>query len=92
MKQPKFNDLKFDISGTRNMRYHVQQAKKVKITINVDTDTLFAIRQLAAKSGIPYQTFMNRMLRETLTNKKNESTRIDRLEKEITKIKKKMAA
>lgn len=92
MKQPKLNNLKFDAAGTRNMHYDMRQLKKIKITINVDTDTLSTIRQLAAKSGIPYQTFINRMLRETLTNKKNESTRLDRLEQEIKQIKKKLAA
>lgn len=92
MKQPKFKDIKIDASGTRILRRKMSGVKKIKITINVDSDTLISIKEIALTTGIPYQTLINRMLRDDVSKKKNESLRLDYLEKELTKIKRKLAA
>lgn len=92
MKQPKLNELKIDKRATRRLRTQMTKTNKIKITINVDSDVLADLRQTAAKSGAPYQTLLNRLLREALSKKTNEETRLEHLEKEILAIKKKMVA
>ena len=59
MKEPRLNSLKVDLAGSQNVRHHMRRLKKVKITINVDADTLSIIRELAEKGGMPYQRLIN---------------------------------
>jgi predicted DNA binding CopG/RHH family protein len=92
MKQPKLNDLKIDVRGTKAMRKLMAKAKKIKITINIDSDLLGEIRTMAAKSGIPYQSLLNRVLKEAVMERKSDESRLDRIEREIEKIKKKLSA
>jgi predicted DNA binding CopG/RHH family protein len=92
MKQPKLADLKVDVIGTRAMRKRMAKAKKIKITINLDEDILTHIRSLAEGAGLPYQTFLNRLLRDAAEKKQDQETRLDRIEKELIKLKKQFAA
>lgn len=92
MKEPKLSDLKIDERGTKKLRQQMAKVKKIKITINFDSDILTSIRQLALKIGIPYQTLMNRILREALQKQRTRESRLDRLEKEIKNLKEKIAA
>jgi predicted DNA binding CopG/RHH family protein len=68
------------------------KVKKIKITINFDSDILNSIKQSSLKTGIPYQTLMNRVLRKALHKQRARESRLDRLEKEIKKLKEKIAA
>lgn len=92
MKQPKLNELKIDKKETRRLRAQMAKVKKIKITVNVDSDILSDLRQISAKSGAPYQTLLNRLLREAISKKVGEEARLEHLEKEILAIKKKLAA
>jgi len=92
MKQPKISDLKLDRSGTRRMRSQMAKVQKVKITINLDSDILSDVRQISAKRGTPYQTYLNQLIRETLSRRKQDESRLDRLERELAVIKKKLVA
>lgn len=92
MKLPKFKNIKIDTSGTHTLRRKMAGVKKIKITINVDSDTLASIREISVTTGIPYQTLINRMLRDDVSKKKDETLRLNYLEKELTKIKRKLAA
>lgn len=92
MKQPKINNLKVDVKGTKAIRKMMAKSKKVKITINVDEDLLQEIRQMAASIGTPYQTLLNKVLKDAVKSKIDESSRLDRLEREIERLKKKIAA
>ncbi len=92
MKQPKMNNVKFDSAGTQKMRKKMASAKKIKITINFDYDVLLELKDLAGKSGIPYQTLINRMVRESINQKADELSRLDVLEEEVKKLKAKLAA
>jgi predicted DNA binding CopG/RHH family protein len=92
MKQPKIDQLKLDSAGTRKMRRKVASTKKLKITINFDSDVLLKLRDLAEKRGVPYQTLMNRLVREALNQNKDELSRLEKLEKEVKKLKLKLAA
>ncbi len=91
MKPPKL-DLKIDWEGTKRMRKLAARSQKIKITINIDSDILSQIRQRAGKNGSPYQLYLNHLLRETLSQKESEEARLDRLEREVALIKKKLAA
>lgn len=92
MKQPKLSDLKIDTKGTKAMRKVMAKAKKIKITVNVDEDLLTELRQMAAEAGTPYQSLLNKVLKDAVMGKKNEGSRLDRLEREVERLKKKISA
>lgn len=92
MKQPNLNDLTIDYKGTRQMRIKASKTKKIKITINIDQDNLDILRAMANKTGAPYQKLLNQMLREGLKGQKATESRIDKVEKDLELIKKKLAA
>jgi predicted DNA binding CopG/RHH family protein len=92
MKQPKISDLRIDRKGTSTLRELVAKSKKVKITINIDEALIFEIRRMAEKNGSPYQTFLNKMLKDALSAKSDEESRLDRIERELKILKKKLAA
>jgi predicted DNA binding CopG/RHH family protein len=92
MKQPKLNDLKIDAKGTKNLRKMMAKSKKIKITINVDENILAEVRRMAEEMGTPYQTLLNKVLRDALIAKHNEGSRLDRLEQEVERLKKKLSA
>lgn len=92
MKQPKLSDLKIDTQGTKAIRKMLAKSKKIKITINVDEDLLLELKQMAKETGTPYQALLNRILRNGMASKKDEGSRIDRLEREVERIKKKISA
>ena len=91
MREPKMSDLKMDRKGTKRMRSRMLK-KKVKITINLDSDLISRVRKTATETGSPYQTYINYILREALSTKENQKKRLDRLEKELAQIKKRLAA
>ncbi len=92
MKQPKISDMKVDLKGTKTIRSMMAKAKKIKITINVDEDLLVELRKMANSSGVPYQSLLNRVLKEALSLKRDEGSRLDRLEREVERLKKKSSA
>lgn len=92
MKQPRLSDLKIDAKGTKAMRKMMAKAKKIKITINVDEDLLVELRKMAESTGTPYQSLLNKVLKEAVMLKKSEGTRLDRLEREVERLKKKLSA
>jgi predicted DNA binding CopG/RHH family protein len=92
MKQPKLNDLKIDLKGTKAIRKMMAKSKKVKITVNVDEDLLLELRHMAEAIGTPYQTLLNKVLKDAVMSKVDEGSRLDRLEREIERLKKKLAA
>lgn len=92
MKQPKLSDLKIDTKGTKALRKMMTKAKKIKITVNVDEDLLTELRQMAEETGTPYQSLLNKVLKDAVMGKKAEGTRLDRLEREVERLKKKISA
>ncbi len=64
----------------------------VKITINVDADSLAKLKALSADSGIPYQRLLNRILKERLSRADTVHSRLDRIERELARVKKTLAA
>ena len=68
------------------------KSTKVKITINIDEESLVRLRRNSAETGVPYQRLLNQVLREALKNEENTSSRLARLEKELQRLKRKVAA
>ena len=75
MKQPKMGNVKFDKKVTDKMRKEMQQADKVKVTINFDSEVLSVVRSLAEEKGVPYQRFLNQLVKEAVENKRTEPPR-----------------
>lgn len=92
MKQPKMNDLVIDRKGTKHIRAQAAKTEKVKITINIDQDSLEALRKMAGSTGASYQKLLNQILKEGLVEHTTSESRLARVEKELEKLKRKMAA
>lgn len=92
MKQPKTSDVTLDKAGTRSMRSKMSKSRSVKITINVDAASLGTLKELAAETGVPYQRLLNSILKEGLGRKGTIESRIEKLERELQKMKKALAA
>lgn len=92
MKQPKMSELQIDKASTRKIRAGMKKTASVKITINIDADSLDALRSEAERTGIPYQRLLNTILKEGLAGQNTTEDRLDRIEKELARIKKQLAA
>jgi len=92
MKEPRLGDLKLDENATRKIHRKMAKTKSVKITINIDSENLRALRIKSAETGIPYQRLLNRFLDKALQSDSETESRLDRLEKEISSLKKKIVA
>ncbi|MBI5462114.1 MAG: hypothetical protein HY941_08035 [Gammaproteobacteria bacterium] len=92
MKQPKMMSLLVDMAGTKKLRASMQQARSIKITINIDADSLSALRETAERTGIPYQRLLNNILKEGLASQRLTEDRLARIEKELARLKKKLVA
>jgi predicted DNA binding CopG/RHH family protein len=92
MKQPKMSDLVLDTESTKRIRSKMAKQGKVKITINIDKDSLAILRLRSGETGIPYQRLLNRILKEALQKKQTTETRLDHLERELAKLKRKRVA
>ena len=92
MKEPILSELDLDQKGTRQIRRSMAQTKAVKITINIDKENLDILRDKSAQTGVPYQRLLNRILAKALRNDKETESRLTRLEREVTKLKKKVVA
>ncbi len=88
MKQPKISNLILDKQGTKKIRSIMKSVKKIKITINIESEILEEIKNLSLKSGSSYQKLLNQILREGLNKKLEAENRLSRIEKELEAIKK----
>jgi predicted DNA binding CopG/RHH family protein len=92
MKEPKLSELEIDPEGTEQIRCKMAAARSVKITINIDKTNLDILRTKAAKTGVPYQRLLNQFLSKALQSDEQTESRLDRLEKEVTRLKRKIVA
>lgn len=94
MKPPKLGDIKVDPKGTAKIRRHSKKSHKIKITINLDQDIIATLKKRADLSGVPHQNILNSILKDALRDKKPDDTnsRLNRLEKELSAIKRKLSA
>ena len=91
MRQPKLNNLVIDTKETKIFRKLANKPSKIKITINIDEDSLRRLKSESNKTGIPYQRLINQLLKESLKEKENTFSRLDKLERELLRLKKKVA-
>jgi predicted DNA binding CopG/RHH family protein len=92
MKEPKLNELAIDEKGTQQIRRKMAASRSIKITINIDKSNLEILRAKAVQTGVPYQRLLNRFLSSALNNDAKTESRLDHLEKEISRLKKKIVA
>jgi predicted DNA binding CopG/RHH family protein len=92
VRKPTIRDMKVDTTGTRRLRAAMAGRGSVKITINVDADSLAKLKELSAESGVPYQRLLNSILKERLATTDTVQSRLDRIEKELARVKKTLAA
>lgn len=92
MKKPKLSNLKFNLTETNKIRKAMANQKSVKITINIDAATLSGFKAIAEETGIPYQRLINKSLSESLVADAVAQSRLEKIEKELTALKKKIAA
>jgi predicted DNA binding CopG/RHH family protein len=92
MRKPSIRNVKVDTAGTRRLRAQMAGRASVKITINVDADSLAKLKALSAESGVPYQRLLNSILKERLAKADTLRSRLDRLEKDLARVKKTLAA
>lgn len=92
MKQPKLSDLALNVAGTKKIRELAAKSQKIKITINIDKDSLDSLKEMALKTGGSYQKILNGIVKSGLEKRNDSESRLQKLEKEVAKIKKKIAA
>ncbi|MBI1859824.1 MAG: BrnA antitoxin family protein [Deltaproteobacteria bacterium] len=92
MRQPKLSDLTVDVKGTRMMRRAAAKSRKVKITINIDGDSLSRLKSHSDKTGVPYQRLLNQILKEALKGEDAMESRLEKVERELERLKKRVAA
>jgi len=92
VRKPRIRDVKVDTAGTRRLRAAMAGRGSVKITINVDADSLAKLKALSAESGVPYQRLLNSLLKERLSRAETVHARLDRIERELARVKRRLAA
>jgi predicted DNA binding CopG/RHH family protein len=78
--------------GTPQTRPRTAESESIKITINIDRNSLAILRAKAAATGVPYQRLLNQFLMKALEGDRESESRLDRLEKKINKLKKKLSS
>jgi len=67
-EREKFDDYEmleeYDFSGGVRGRFY--QPKKIPVTLRLDNDIVIYFKKLASEQKIPYQTLINKLLREKL--------------------------
>ena len=92
MRKPGIRNLKIDTAATRKIRSEMTSQRTVKITINVDANSLVKLKELSVESGVPYQRLLNNILRDRLAKTNTIQSRLDRIEKELARVKRRLAA
>ncbi len=92
MKKPKISNLKPNNQETKKIILARKNTSSTKITINIDNDLLVKVKNISNETDIPYQRLINKLLRENLVEASSLNKRLNNLEKEIQKVKKKLAA
>ncbi|MBI2606644.1 MAG: BrnA antitoxin family protein [Deltaproteobacteria bacterium] len=94
MKEPDLRKMRYNKELTQQIRKSFAGKRKTRITIYIDDDSLEELKRSAADTGAAYQSLLNRMLRNALFNAEANSTetRLRRIERELARLKKKIAA
>lgn len=91
MKQPNLKSLKKNESKTNRIKSKMNKDNKIKITINIDESSIKALKKKSGRSGVPYQRLLNEYLKEAIDEKAERDNRLKKLEREMEKLKAKIA-
>ena len=92
MQHPNLSRLRIDRVATNKIRTALSKKNRVTITVNLDSDSLKALKTRSRNTGIPYQRLLNTMLTTNVTQQESIQSRLNRLEQELRKIKRHVAA
>jgi len=92
MKKPALSDMQRADGETRRIRSARINPQSIKITINIDADSMTRLREISEQSGVPYQRLLNKFLTEGLEKNSVMESRLTKLETELAKLKRKVAA
>jgi ribosome-associated translation inhibitor RaiA len=84
--------LQIDDAGTAKLRAALAGQKSVKITITIDGKSLRLLKHAARKTGVPYQTLVIRALANAAAGQGATDSRLDRLERELKRMKRMLVA
>jgi len=70
----------------------LSKKNRVTITVNLDSGSLKALKTLSRNTGISYQRLLNTLLTTNVTQQESIQSRLNRLEQELRKIKRHIAA
>ena len=88
----RYQPLSVDTGCTNRLRAEMAGRRSVRITIYVDADSLRKLKALSAESGVPYQRLRIRILKEHLGTADTLAARVDRIERELARLKRTLAA
>lgn len=91
-KRQRSENVAIDWAGTKKIRTAMAKQKFVKITINLDANSVAALKTESEKTGVPYQRLLNSLLKESISQRRKAEQRLDRLERELALVKRKLAA
>ena len=77
--------IKGNIKSKSQIDKAFKTQQKVLTSIRLDKDLVNVSKELAAKEGIGYLTWLNKKLREVILSEKSLETRIRKLEKVVFK-------
>lgn len=92
MREPKLDDLTVDEAASVQLRAALAREKSVKLTIMIDTKGLHALKEASRRTGVPYQALVSRALKTGLTRQVTTESRLDRLEREVKRMKRILVA
>jgi predicted DNA binding CopG/RHH family protein len=90
MRKPSVKTLKIDEAETHRVRKATAHHRSIKITININADTLKKLKVLAEETGVPYQRLINRTLADSLASQAKTDSRLDRIERDLAALKKRV--
>ena len=76
--------------ATKKIPAALSKKNRGPITVHLDTDSLKALKTLSSTTGIPYQKLLIRLLTASATREETTQSRLDRLEQELHKIKRRV--
>jgi len=92
MKQPNLSHLRIDRVATNKIRTALSKKNRVTITVHLDPDSLKTLKTRSRNTGIPYQRLLNTLLTTNISQQESVQSRLNRLEQELRKIKRHVAA
>lgn len=90
MRKPSVKNLKINEAETRRVRKATAHHRSIKITININEDTLKKLKLLAEETGVPYQRLINRTLTDSLASQVKTDSRLDKIERELAALKRRV--